>query len=551
VTTVAGSSDSSYGFSGDGGLATLATLYAPNGVYMDPSGKLFIADTGNNRIRVVDTNNIIRTFAGTGYTVFNGDGIPATGTNINYPRDVKGDSLGNIYFSSGNVYFADHNNNIIRMVDVSGIAFILFGSPDQSGGFSASISPRRSRINTPNSIWLDSVGTVYFTDQTSIHRGIVVSSPTSQPSLSEQPSYVPTKPPSEMPSRRPTIMPSGDPTRQPSEIITRHPTSVPSVEPNSSPTSEPNAPLSGEPSSMPKGQPSMSPTHHPTGQPSSKPTVRSTGKPSEIPTHRPIAMPSADPTTFSSGEPSGQPSGSSTQHPSAQPRRITSTNPPIRPVSVAPSSTSSQMPTLKPTVQTESIVVVNVGMTIGSVRDDSLSVASQETIKQSIANASQTTVNNVDLVSVTRTNRRLLSSVVHRMLATVSLFSYKVVAEIHFNLIDFPGLNESSVAGTKSKLIVHSVESGHFNGILHYYVIISNSTQLWNSTGTGITVTTKVTPPPAKSSHSSDTVKNGQWVGLIAGVSVGTVFLVGLIVYCAFSRKTRILPSHAYNSDNK
>jgi hypothetical protein len=68
---------------------------------------------------------------------------------------------------------------------------------------------------------------------------------------------------------------------------------------------------------------------------------------------------------------------------------------------------------------------------MNSVNGATLTPTSQETIKQSIADASQTTVNNVDLVSVTRTDRRLLlsssSSVVHRMLASLSLFSYKVV----------------------------------------------------------------------------------------------------------------------------
>jgi hypothetical protein len=96
---------------------------------------------------------------------------------------------------------------------------------------------------------------------------------------------------------------------------------------------------------------------------------------------------------------------------------------------------------------------------VNSVNGATLSPASQEAIKQSIANASQITPNNVDLVSLTRTNHRLLSSGVQRMLATASLFRYKVVAEIHFNLIDFPDLNESYVAGTKSKVVMEAVSS--------------------------------------------------------------------------------------------
>jgi hypothetical protein len=158
-----------------------------------------------------------------------------------------------------------------------------------------------------------------------------------------------------------------------------------------------------------------------------------------------------------------------------------------------------------------------------------LSPTSQETIKQSIANVSQTTVNNVDLVSMTRTNRRLLSSVVHRMLATVSLFSYKVVAEIHFNLIDFPGLNESNVAGTKSKGLMEAVKTHEFDRIISYYATVYNASQLLNSTVLDVVVTTPVVPVPSDSSDEASGLSDGQVAGLVIGVTIGTMLLVALV----------------------
>jgi sugar lactone lactonase YvrE len=185
ITTAVGSGDSA-GFSGDAGPATTALLKLPRGVYADTNGRLFVADCGNGRIRLVDTNNIIATFAGTGNaSPFNGDNILALSANINNPRDVKGDSLGHIYI-------ADFNNCIIRMVDTSGIISTIFGSPGFCG-VSDGISSRTSRINSPVGIWLDSLSNIYFSDFNSIHRGSIIS-PTSQPSTvpSSQPSLQPT-----------------------------------------------------------------------------------------------------------------------------------------------------------------------------------------------------------------------------------------------------------------------------------------------------------------------------------------------------------------------
>jgi sugar lactone lactonase YvrE len=175
ISTVAGSgctNGCTGTLSGDGIPATSATLYHPRGVYMDTNGRLFIADTENCRIRWVDTNNIITTFAGTSPCGFNGDNIPALSANLNYPTDVKGDS-------AGNIYIADNTGCIIRLIDANRIIGTLFGS-NGICGFSSGKSSRTSSIGTPSGIWLDSQSTVYFSDFKSIHRGILISSPTSR-----------------------------------------------------------------------------------------------------------------------------------------------------------------------------------------------------------------------------------------------------------------------------------------------------------------------------------------------------------------------------------
>ena len=106
ITTIAG--DGTQNYSGDGGAATAAKLNQPNGVAIDASGNVFIADRYNNRIRKV-TGGIISTYAGNGTGGFNGDGIPATNAELSFPTGVAVDG-------SGNVYINDEFNERVRKV---------------------------------------------------------------------------------------------------------------------------------------------------------------------------------------------------------------------------------------------------------------------------------------------------------------------------------------------------------------------------------------------------------------------------------------------------
>jgi uncharacterized protein (TIGR03437 family) len=113
TTVVAGSATA--GFSGDEGLATAAQLSSPAGLAVDAQGNLYIADSGNNRIRMVGPDGIIHTVAGNGAADFGGDGGPALLAALHAPVGVVTDS-------SGNLWIADTGNNRIRQLSPIAIA---------------------------------------------------------------------------------------------------------------------------------------------------------------------------------------------------------------------------------------------------------------------------------------------------------------------------------------------------------------------------------------------------------------------------------------------
>jgi sugar lactone lactonase YvrE len=118
ISTIAGNGTN--GFFGDGGIATNASLNNPQGVTVDSLGNLFVADTSNNRVRKIDTNGVITTVVGTGVGSFAGDGGQAIDANLSGPTDVKFDG-------GGRLYVADGGNHRIRRVDASGIITTIAG----------------------------------------------------------------------------------------------------------------------------------------------------------------------------------------------------------------------------------------------------------------------------------------------------------------------------------------------------------------------------------------------------------------------------------------
>ena len=155
ITTVAG--NGSYGFSGDGGTATGASLANSSGVAVDGSGNFYIADTQNNRIRKVSTAGSITTVAGNGTASFSGDNGSATAASLNNPVGVVVDG-------AGNVYIADAQNNRIRKVSTTGIITTVAGSGTASysgdGGAATAAS-----LNYPAGVAFDGIGNLYIADQ--------------------------------------------------------------------------------------------------------------------------------------------------------------------------------------------------------------------------------------------------------------------------------------------------------------------------------------------------------------------------------------------------
>jgi sugar lactone lactonase YvrE len=151
ITTVAG--NGSMGYSGDGGPATLAQLYSPFGVAIDPAGNLFIADAFNNRIRKVAPNGIITTIAGTGTSGYSGDGGSAALAQLYTPRGIAIDSAGNLFIS-------DSDNNIIRKISSSGIIATVAGNG--TSGYSGDGGQATSaQLSGPMGVAVDSKGNLF------------------------------------------------------------------------------------------------------------------------------------------------------------------------------------------------------------------------------------------------------------------------------------------------------------------------------------------------------------------------------------------------------
>ncbi|HEY5380897.1 MAG TPA: Ig-like domain repeat protein [Acidobacteriaceae bacterium] len=155
VTTVAG--DGVEGFAGDDGPATAAELNEPSGVAVGLDGRIFIADTANQRIRVVTADGKIATFAGTGAAGFGGNGGPATQALLNRPRGLAIDV-------GGDLLVADQNNQRLRRVGTNGTIVTLAGSGVQDSAVDGAVATTAS-LNLPGAAAVSSFGWPLVSDQ--------------------------------------------------------------------------------------------------------------------------------------------------------------------------------------------------------------------------------------------------------------------------------------------------------------------------------------------------------------------------------------------------
>ena len=158
ITTFAGTGTA--GFSGDAAAATSAKLDAPSGVFVDSAGVVYIADTGNHRIRQVTTAGIISTIAGIDTAGFSGDGAAATSAKLNGPTAV--------YARGGNIYIADTGNNRIRKITAGNITTIA-GKDTTAGLFIDDTTAVAATLKSPTGVFVDTAGNIYIAD-TNNHR---------------------------------------------------------------------------------------------------------------------------------------------------------------------------------------------------------------------------------------------------------------------------------------------------------------------------------------------------------------------------------------------
>jgi hypothetical protein len=355
--------------SGNNQQATSSGLYnALKGLWVDYQGNIFIADTGNRRIKEVNvTNHFVTSPVGLGSAA--DENSLGSLTKILLPVDVYGDS------SRGFIYYVDANDHRVRKMTIGApVSPMPSYSPSKSPSIAPSSPtvtptniPTASPTRTPSvSPSLPPVPT--FSPSTGMPTMIPTVTPTCVPTVTPtmSPSTTPTASPTATPSFLPsTVLPTTIPTYSPSLQPSFLPTSIPTVNPTDSPSFVPSVTPTRSPSENPTFSPSFGPTNSPTCSPSitptctpsEQPTMTPTMAPSATPSHSPSLSPSHSPTTSPSAVPSTTPSLTSTAStsntptvlPSPLPTFIPTVNPSILP-SISPSYSPTTNPTVLPTV---------------------------------------------------------------------------------------------------------------------------------------------------------------------------------------------------------
>ncbi len=156
ITTVAG--NGTLGYTGDGGLATSAQLYAPTSIALDSVGNIYIGlEAGGPRLRKVDaTTGVINTIAGNGILGYTGDGGPALTASFREFNDLYIDK-------QGDVILTDCNNNVIRKINTNtGIVNTIIGDASNNAGIGDGGLAINARLIHPSGFAKDLTGNIYF-----------------------------------------------------------------------------------------------------------------------------------------------------------------------------------------------------------------------------------------------------------------------------------------------------------------------------------------------------------------------------------------------------
>ena len=157
INIVAGNSDGTIGFNGDGKSAVSTAFSGPWGMTADSAGNLVIADSDNNRVRKISGSSQVVTTIGGGYI---GEGVRATEASLN---DGLGSGAHIAFDAVGNLYIADINNHRVRKVSPTGIITTIAGTG--IGGYSGDGGlATAAKLNFPSAVAVDGNGNVFIAD---------------------------------------------------------------------------------------------------------------------------------------------------------------------------------------------------------------------------------------------------------------------------------------------------------------------------------------------------------------------------------------------------
>ncbi|MEV7081619.1 RICIN domain-containing protein [Streptomyces sp. NPDC093516] len=156
ISTVAGTGSAGRG--AEGVPAVSAPLHTPRGLLVDSAGDLYIADSGNNRIRKITmADGKIHTVAGTGTATYGGDGLSATAAHLNHPMGLAMDSVGDLYI-------ADYNNHRIRKITTADGKIHTVAGTSTAGLSPDGTLATAAQLRNPTAVAVDSAGDLYIAD---------------------------------------------------------------------------------------------------------------------------------------------------------------------------------------------------------------------------------------------------------------------------------------------------------------------------------------------------------------------------------------------------